>query len=85
MRRGRKRFRTNDLFIPARSNYHRYNDDDAGGSGGDDDDDDDGGDSVCVRACRQDIKKTHTVRVQQPFQPQTVIDGCYSSEECYCC
>lgn len=86
MRRGRKRFRTNDLFIPARPNYHHYDE-----NGGDDDDDDDGDndddddDSVCVRSCRQDIKKTHTVRVQQPFRPQTVIDGCYSSEECYCC
>jgi len=82
VRRGRKRFRTNDLFIPARPNG-------VGGCGGDDDgddDDDDGDDdSVCVCVCVDRIKKTHTVPLQQPFRPLTVIDGCCSSEECYCC
>jgi hypothetical protein len=47
--RGRKRFRTNDLFIPARPNYHHY-DDDGGDDEDDDDDDDDDDDCACARA-----------------------------------
>jgi len=62
VRRGRKRFRTNDLFIPARPNG-------VGGCGGDDDgddDDDDGDDDsvcVCVCMCRQDK--------ENPYRPPT--------------
>lgn len=81
VRRGRKRFRTNDLFIPARSNGG------GGGCGGDDDgdDNDDGDDdSVCMCVYRQDKENPYRL-IQQPFRPLTVIDECCSSEECYCC